>query len=188
MEQYIGEIKLVAFDFPPRGWAFCDGSYLNVNMNRALYSLIGDTYDQGGVPSRNGFFRIPDFRGCAPMGPGLGILSNGTFSNDPLLAHPLGQYEGQSYCQLLLNQVPPHTHDFVIAGDAGTASDLPPGQPTWLAAQSTAFIAQAGAAGTGTMLPTTISSAGQRRAHENRQPYLALSFVIAITGVIPSRN
>jgi microcystin-dependent protein len=165
-EPFLAEIKIVGFNFPPRGWAFCDGQILPINQNQSLFSLLGTTY--GGDGRTN--FALPDLRGRTPL--------------HKSSVHPLGQKAGEENHILTTSEIPVHTHTGKSAnGDANQAS---PENNVW-AAQPT---------GTnfGTATPNaflhnqSVSTTGAGQSHDNMQPFTVLYFVIALQGLFPSRN
>jgi microcystin-dependent protein len=166
---FIGEVRIFSFDFAPRGWAQCNGQLLAINTNQALFSILGTTYGGNGQTT----FALPDLRGRAPnhwgQGPGL---SNYT----------LGQRAGEEAHTLINNEVPAHTH--AVAASSGTADVTSPANAFWADGGVTAYSATPTAALSGGALSTV----GQSTPHENRSPYLALNFCIALVGVFPSRN
>ncbi|WP_374581744.1 phage tail protein [Pseudoduganella sp.] len=164
---YMGEIKLVAFNYPPKGWAFCNGQLLPINQNQALFSLLGTTY--GGNGQTN--FALPDLRGRVPVHAGWsGEVTRGQAGGE--VAHTLTHAE-----------MPSHQHT-VSASTAVANSGDPAG----------ALLARKGRLGrdmfNGTpntqMAPATVSSVGGSQPHLNMQPYLVLNYVIALQGVFPS--
>lgn len=163
-EPFLAEIRLMSFVFPPKGWALCNGQLLPINQNQALFSLLGTTF--GGDGRVN--FALPDLRGRTPIHVGSG--------------HTLGERGGEQAHTLSVAEMPTHTHPLTgSASDAGAivptanvvgrSSQLygPPVQPTSLG-------------------PTSGSSAGGSQAHLNMQPFLTLSFCIALQGIFPSPN
>ena len=166
-EPFLAEIRLMGFNFAPRGWAFCDGQILPINQNQSLYSLLGTTYGGDGRTS----FALPDMRGRVPIHVG----SNGQGS------HTLGQKSGEETHTLSPNEMPQHTH--VAQGtDAAADNTAPTGRK--LAATSGLY----STARNTTLLPSTVANVGGGQAHDNMQPYLALNFCIALQGLFPSRN
>jgi len=170
-EPFLAEVRIVGFNFAPRGWAFCDGQILPINQNQSLYSLLGTTYGGDGRTS----FALPDLRGRTPIHVGA---SNGNH-------HTLGQKSGEETHTLSKNEMPQHTH--LLKGtnteDAGQ-SDNPAGNVLARAIQQiyAAFTSPA-PFGSG-----TVANTGGGQAHENMQPYIALNFCIALQGLFPSRN
>lgn len=164
-EPFLAEVRMVGFNFAPRGWAFCDGQILPINQNQSLYSLLGTTYGGDGRTT----FALPDLRGRTP------IHVDG--------AHREGQKSGEETHTLSANEMPQHTH-LVQATNNPATSDDPSGKVLATAATDTygAFTSPVNA-GTG-----SIANAGGGQAHENMQPYLAVNFCIALQGLFPSRN
>ena len=161
---FIAEIKIVSFNFPPKGWAFCNGQILPINQNQALFALVGTTY--GGDGRVN--FGLPDFRGRAPMHWGAGV--------------DLGQRGGQEAHTLTAGEMPQHTHLVRAQSAAGTVNT--PGGNYLANSNVSPYRTDAGTQ----FAPAMISTVGGSQAHENRQPYLALNFVIALQGIFPPHN
>jgi microcystin-dependent protein len=172
-EPFIGEIALFAGNFAPMGWAFCDGSLLPINQYQALFSLLGTTY---GGDGRNNF-ALPDLRGRAPIsfrqGPGL---SNYT----------LGQKGGSESTTLTLAQMPAHNH---LLNASTLAADQPGPAGNVLAVEPTGSSAVYHAAPANTTLDAgAVDPAGSSAAIDNRQPYLAINYIIALQGIYPPRS
>lgn len=166
-EPFLAEIKLIGFNFAPRGWAFCDGQILPINQNQSLYSLLGSTYGGDGRTS----FALPDLRGRTPSHEGNGFQ--------------LGQKGGNETVTLTVAEMAAHRHLVTASVSPGDIRTLP-GSVLAMANQS---IYRNYEASTGTALRSgTVSNAGASQAHENMQPYLTISFVIALQGLFPSRN
>jgi len=169
-EPFLGEIKIWAPNFAPRGWAFCDGQLLPISQNSALFSLLGTIYGGDGRTT----FALPDLRGRIPLGMGTG---------PGLSPHPIGQRGGAETTTLTVNNLPAHTHALNLATAAEGDSNDPAGR---LLAQTDArsYSDQGPAiAGGGTTAGT-----GASQAVNNMQPYLSLSFIIALQGIFPSRS
>jgi len=169
-EPFLAEIRMVSFNFAPKGWAMCNGQVLPINQNQALFSILGTTYGGDGRTT----FALPDLRGRAPI-----HLS---------AQHPLGQSAGQETVPLTANQVAPHSHTlFASAGAA--SSNGPTGN---VIAKKARFgvdvFAAPNPAKTVPMAAAALSSTGTSTPHDNMQPYLAINFVIALQGIFPSRN
>ena len=164
-DQFLSEIRLMSFYYPPQGWALCNGQLLPINQNQALFALLGTMY--GGNGQTN--FALPDLRGRVPVHTGSG--------------YALGQQMGSQSVTLTMAQLPQHTHVLQASSDAaGTQAD-PSG--ALLAPINGGY----GAGGELTTLePGTITSVGGSQAHDNMQPYLTLSYCIALVGVFPSPN
>jgi microcystin-dependent protein len=167
-EPFLAEIKIVAFNFAPRGWAFCDGQILPINQNQSLYSLLGTTYGGDGRTS----FALPDLRSRTPIHVGS---SNGT-------NHSLGQKSGEETHTLSAAEMPAHTHTIQGSGDAATDSAI---AGNVLAVSTQVYHSPANLTA---MDGSTMANVGGGQAHDNMQPYLALNFCIALQGLFPSRN
>jgi microcystin-dependent protein len=161
---FLSEIKIVSFNFPPKGWAQCNGQVLPINQNQALFSLLGTTY--GGDGRVN--FALPDLRGRIPLHEGNGFN--------------LGQRAGESAHTLNIGELPAHTH----AANAGTAlaDQGSPLNNVWAAQDNPAYATSPNTA----MTPAAVSTVGGGQPHENRSPFLALMFIIALLGIFPSRS
>lgn len=168
-EPFLAEVRMVGFNFAPRGWAFCDGQILPINQNQSLYSLLGTTYGGDGSTS----FALPDLRGRAPIHVGR---SNGGGE------HRLGQKAGEETHTLSISELPDHRHD-VMASSA--AADAPTPAEHVLASANNVWHNPANLTG---LRPGTIASTGGGQAHDNMQPCLAINFCIALRGLFPSRN
>jgi microcystin-dependent protein len=165
-EPFLSEIRLMSFAFAPKGWALCNGQLLPINQNQALFALLGTTY--GGDGRVN--FALPDLRGRAPIHEGSG--------------HTLGERGGEQAHTLSLAELPTHTH----AANASAAQGdgvVPTGQ---LLASPLNQTYRAPDTGLTSLDPATISNAGGSQAHLNMQPFLTLSFCIALQGIFPSQN
>lgn len=168
-EPFLAEVRMVGFNFAPRGWAFCDGQILPINQNQSLYSLLGTTYGGDGRTS----FALPDLRGRTPIHVGR---SNG--GGD----HRLGQKSGEETHTLSANEMPQHRH-MVQASSANANTPVPQGEV--LAAANNLYRDATNLTG---LRSGTITGVGGGQAHENMQPYLAVNFCIALQGLFPSRN
>lgn len=164
-QKFLGEIRIVAFTFPPRGWAFCDGQVLPINQNQALFSLLGTTYGGNGQTT----FALPDLRGRVPIHTGAGTQ--------------LGEAAGVEGVTLSQAQIPGHTHSLAVSSQRASLDD--PTGAHW-AADGSVSRYSAGTPDT-TMAAGLVSTAGNSQPHENRQPSLALNFAIALDGIYPSR-
>jgi microcystin-dependent protein len=164
-EPFLGQIMMVGFNFPPRGWALCDGQLLQISQNQALFSLLGTTYGGDGRTT----FALPDLRGRVPVHFGTTIR--------------LGDRVGAENHALTVAEMPAHSHP-VSAGALPPQEDEPGGH-FWAQSEG-----QNGYAGTadGAMGAGAVSTAGSGAAHPNMQPYLTINFVIALQGTFPSRN
>jgi microcystin-dependent protein len=161
-EPFIGEIKLISFNFPPKGWAFCNGQLLAINQNQALFSILGTTYGGDGRIT----FALPNLQARSPLHFGNGFS--------------LGQVGGEPSHTLTVNELPAHTHTLQGAPANG---DTP--IPTSLANANNLY---SSAAPNSALNPASIASTGGSQPHENQSPYLVLNFVIALVGIFPSQN
>jgi len=171
-EPFLAEVRIVGFNFAPRGWAFCDGQILPINQNQSLYSLLGTTYGGDGRTS----FALPDLRGRTPIHVGR---SNGGES------HQLGSKSGEETHTLSVSEMPQHAHSLSASRDQGTADIPRAGQ---VLARSARDVYRDQVTSLTPLIPAAITHVGGGQAHENMQPYLALNFCIALQGLFPSRN
>ena len=165
-EPFLGEIKIISWNYPPKGWAFCNGQFLPINQNQALFSLLGTMYGGNGQTT----FALPDFRGKIPMHMGSG--------------HTQGETAGQYAHTVTMQEMPAHTHFLQGTNNIGTEQN----------AGSTVILSKSVANSFGpgtnlvTMNPGSISNVGGSQPHENKQPFLVLNFIIALQGIFPSQN
>jgi len=171
-EPFIGSIVLFCGNFAPRGWATCDGQLLSIAQNSALFSILGTTFGGNGQTT----FALPDLRGRVPLHPGAGV---------GLSPYNLGQSIGVESVTLLTTQMPAHNHGFSTPCSDGAPSTPSPVGAVLANQDQTPFYA---AAGTAAMAAATSSMAGGSQSHENRQPLLAINFIIALEGIYPSRS
>ena len=172
-EPFLAEVRIVGFNFAPRGWAFCDGQILPINQNQSLYSLLGTTYGGDGRTS----FALPDLRGRVPMHVGR---SNG--GGD----HLEGQKSGEETHTLAGNEMP--NHDHVLRASANNANSGDPKSHMPARAPDRIYHNLDGGVTLSNMRPGTVANVGGGQAHDNMQPYLAINFCIALRGLFPSRN
>jgi microcystin-dependent protein len=163
-EPFLSEIKIVSFNFPPKGWALCNGQFLPINQNQALFALLGTTYGGNGQTT----FALPNLRGRVPIHMGNG--------------HTLGEAAGSTAVTVNIQQLPTHLHQ---AQASSTNGDV--------AFSSGHLLAKAGNAygqpiNLTTILPTTVGNVGGSQPHNNMMPYLTLNFIIALQGIFPSQN
>ena len=161
-EPFLGELKLISWNFPPKGWAFCNGQLLPINQNQALFSILGTTYGGNGQTT----FALPDLRGRTPVYTGQGLT--------------LGQAGGETAHTLNQSEMPQHSH--APAANTGAATVGPLNNNFWSATGAY------GAAANSSMNATEISPVGGSQAHANMQPYLVINIIIALQGIFPSRN
>jgi microcystin-dependent protein len=160
---YIGEIRILSFNFPPKGWAFCNGQLLPINQNQALFSILGTTYGGNGQTT----FALPNLQGRVPVHAGNGII--------------LGQSSGEAVHTLITSEMPSHSHT-----PAGSSTPANLGVPTgnlW-ATGNAAYNPTANTS----MNPASILNIGGGQPHENMSPYLTLNICIALHGIFPSQN
>lgn len=162
---FMSEIKIISWNFSPKGWAFCNGQFLPINQNQALFSLLGTTFGGNGQTT----FALPDFRGRIPIHQGPGFI--------------LGQAGGQEFHTVTQSEMPQHNH-FQQAQPA-TATSADPSNSFLADISTKAYNAPSVLT---SLAPGSISNVGGSQPHENRQPFLVLNFVIALIGVFPSHN
>ena len=167
MDQFLGEIRLVAFDFEPQGWAFCDGRLLPINQNQALFSLLGTYYGGDGKTT----FALPDLRGRVPVGMGQGATGS---------SYEVGSTGGQEAVKLTTSQLPAHSHAARAHNGASTTKSPAGAVPAAGGAYAPTQNAK--------MAATLVGQSGGGQVHENRQPYLVLNYIIALQGIYPSRT
>ena len=170
-EPFLSEIRIFSFNFPPKGWAFCNGQFLPINQNQALFSLLGTTYGGNGQTT----FALPNLQGRAPNHVGNGFN--------------LGQAGGEIAHTVTMSELPTHLH-FTTANmavvDANSNSTV--GVPTgnvWANDGKPQFTT---AASNAVMGPSAVTNVGGSQAHTNMQPYLVLNFCIALQGIFPSQT
>ena len=162
---FLGEIKIVSFNFAPRGWATCDGQLLSIQQNAALFSLLGTTYGGNGVQN----FALPNLRGRTPLHFGSGIVQ--------------GQSSGEENHTLTINEMAAHTH--IPSGNPSTQNAGLPTNNSWAMNASNPY---SNVAPNVAMGSSAIGNTGGSQPHLNMQPYLVLNFCIALVGIFPSRN
>ena len=162
---FMSEIRIMSFNFAPKGWAQCNGQFLPINQNQALFSLLGTTYGGNGQTT----FALPDLRSRVPLHTGNGFA--------------LGQAGGQEFHTVIISELPTHNH-LAQATNIASTTNLPTNNllATINAPQYNPFNS------TTTLHPSTVTNVGGSQPHENRQPFLVLNFCIALQGVFPSRN
>jgi microcystin-dependent protein len=171
-DQFVGEIRAVGFNFPPKGWAFCDGQLLPLSQNTALFSLLGTFYGGDGKST----FALPDLRGAVPVGQGQGPGLGEYF---------LGEMTGTQTVTLLQSEMPAHTHTLRARNDP---AELQAPAPARAFARSTAGFAYLPAAPNVALNPQVAAVAGGSLPHNNMQPSLVMNFVIALQGIFPQRQ
>lgn len=200
-EPFLGEVRLFSFNFPPKGWALCNGQLLPINQNQALFALLGTMYGGNGQTT----FALPNLRGRTPIHHGNG--------------HTIGEQGGSTSVALNIQQLPTHTHTLYASGAAGNSlhptnnvlaqrAAEPYRPPSLVAPQQGEIVSdelvtlswepwresffteigpgKASAGSLGAMHPGTVTSTGGSQPHNNMQPYLVLNFCIALQGLFPS--
>jgi microcystin-dependent protein len=163
-EPFLGEIKIISWNFPPKGWSFCNGQLMPINQNQALFSILGTTYGGDGRQT----FGLPNLQGRSPVHVGNGIA--------------LGELGGETAHTLNISELPAHNH--VPVGSSNTANLGAAAGNVWASSASNPYKSTANTA----MNPATILPTGGNQPHENMSPYLVLNFIIALQGIFPSQN
>lgn len=166
-QPFLGEIKMVSFNFAPKGWAFCNGQLLPINQDQALFSLLGTTYGGNGTTT----FALPNLQGRVPLHVGQGIV--------------LGQASGEINHTVIISEMPAHTHNLQgnLNPNPATQANPSPNLPGQLT-----IPIYGGATSLQTAAPASIANTGGSQPHTNLQPYLVINFCIALQGIFPSRN
>ena len=172
-DQFLAEIRIFPFNFPPTGWAFCSGQIMPISQNTALFSLLGTTYGGDGKST----FALPDMQGNAPMQPGQG---------QGLSLRDLGEMSGVESITLLASEMPVHTHTVNDMSDPGTLQVPAPDRILARSSAGNAYQTNT-TANLQAMAPQALALAGGGLPHNNMQPYLTLSFCIALQGIFPQR-
>jgi len=168
-DPFLGEIRQAAFAFAPRGWALCHGQLLPINQNQALFSILGTTYGGNGTSN----FALPDLRGRSPA----------HFS----ATLPLGSRAGEEAHTLTVNELPSHSHSLQGSTDLANSS-APVGNVTAAKGRGGKDIYAPGGSPLQPLSPQAIATSGGSQPHENMQPFTTLTFIIALTGIFPSRS
>jgi microcystin-dependent protein len=171
-DQFLGEIRMFPFNFPPNGWAFCDGQLMSIPQNTALFSLFGTVYGGDGRST----FGVPDLQGRAPMQPGQG---------PGLTLHDLGESDGVETVTLLQSEMPAHAH--LMMAEVNPGQVKLPGPTTSLARSAGGYAYLAAPANLVPMAPEAIQPQGGDQPHNNMMPYLTVYFCVALQGIYPSR-
>ena len=161
-EPFLAEIKIISWNFAPKGWAFCNGQLLPINQNQALFSILGTTYGGDGRTT----FALPNLQGRSPLHMGNGVIE--------------GEAAGEINHTLIMSELPAHTH--AVTANTGGASQGSPANNVWSASGAYANSANEN------MSPALIANAGGSQPHNNMPPYLVLNFIIALQGIFPSQN
>lgn len=181
---YLSEIRMMSFNFAPKGWALCNGQLLSISQYQPLFSLLGTTYGGDGIRT----FGLPNLQGNVPLG--WGTAANGTYYN-------LGQASGEANHTLLVTEIPQHNHVMTASAAQAplNATGRVPG-PTVGLAEAVADVSNVGtpvntygtASPTGIMAGNALANEGGNQPHANQQPYAVINFCIALQGIFPSRN
>ena len=171
---FLGQIMMVGFNFAPRGWALCNGQVLPISQNTALFSILGITYGGNGTSN----FGLPNLQACLPLAPGQGPARSN---------YTLGQTGGEAAVTLTTAQLPVHTHQSAVNATTTPTAANPigayPATPASGTPYATSGLASMAAGGSG-----PLGSAGGSQPHKNLMPSLCVNFVIAVSGIFPSRN
>jgi microcystin-dependent protein len=181
-EPYLGELKIISWNFPPKGWAFCNGQLLPINQNQALFSILGTTYGGDGRTT----FGLPNLQGRMPVHVGQGIS--------------LGEVGGETAHTLNISEMPAHNH--ILEADSATAVSSNTNTPDPSGGKVLGLSGGVGgnpqqpfganvyssSAPNSSLSPGCISNTGGSQAHENMSPYLVLNVIVALQGIFPSRN
>jgi microcystin-dependent protein len=160
---YLGEVKICAFNFAPKGWAMCNGQLMAINQNQALFALLGTFYGGNGVQT----FALPNLQGRAPVHQGSGFV--------------VGQVGGEVNHTVILSELPAHVHGIGAVSHPGTSN----------APAANYFAAHRGGyadSPNDQLVAQTVSNVGGSQPHNNLPPILVLNFCVALVGVFPSRN
>lgn len=172
-EPFLGQISIMAFGFPPKGWAQCNGQLLPINQNQALFALLGTTYGGNGQTT----FALPNLQGRAAIHRGSGA---GTATQQ-------GESGGVESVTLTTSQLPAHQHSLNVVTDFANSHDPANALPAARPRGGLAIYGPASSADS-TLNPQVIAPSGGNQAHYNMQPYSVLNFCIAMAGIFPSRN
>ncbi|GAA0717400.1 phage tail protein [Dokdonella soli] len=168
-ESFLGEIKIISWNFPPKGWTFCNGQLLPINQNQGLFSLLGTTYGGDGRQT----FGLPNLQGRVSLGSGN---------------HVLGERGGETSHTLNISELPAHGHG--LSANSGAANVSRPGSNVLAKAEAANYESAAtpvtmGSSNSGHLV---VGNTGGSQPHENMQPYLVLNFCIALQGIFPSQT
>lgn len=163
-EPFLGEIRIVSFNFAPKGWALCNGQLLPINQYQALFSLLGTTYGGNGIQN----FQLPNYQARMPVHVGNGYVQ--------------GEAAGEAAHTLIQTEMPLHTHSAV--GVTTNANSASASGNAWASSGQNPYAATPNTQ----MSPSVLKTTGGSQPHDNMAPYLTLNFVIALSGIFPSRN
>jgi microcystin-dependent protein len=169
-QPYIGEIRMFAGNFNPNGWAFCDGQLIPISENDALFTLIGTTYGGDGQET----FALPNLQSRIPIHMGAGPDG---------VTYQLGEMAGTETVTLTTQQIPIHTHAFLVSGDSGSASNASNAMPA-----TGVTIYRPDQPATAAMNAAAITPVGGSQPHENMQPFLCINYIISLFGIFPTQT
>ena len=172
-EPFVGEVRCVGFNFPPRSWAFCQGQLLAISQNTALFSLLGTQYGGNGTSN----FALPNLQGNVAIGQGQGL---------GLTPRNVGETSGSPSVTLLQGNLPTHNHNYMTNVGDGPADKVSPSSNSSISSGPGMFTASTSPQVA--MAANMLSLNGNSQPHNNMMPYLTLNFVIALQGVFPARN
>jgi microcystin-dependent protein len=175
MDPFIGEIRVVGFNFAPQGWATCDGQILSIAQNTALFSLLGTQYGGNGTTN----FALPDFRSRASMG---------HFQGPGLSDRVIGEEDGHESVTLASGGLPSHAHGYSYSSITATTNDPTAGAFAAPAASDPRMQNLFGTSATSSLANDAMLPAGGGQPHNNLQPYTCLNFIIALQGIFPARQ
>jgi len=175
-DQFLGEIRIMGFNFAPTGWALCNGQLMPISQNTALFSLLGTTYGGDGRST----FALPNLQGSAPLqagqGPGLSLRD-------------LGESGGESAVTLLAAEMPAHNHTVACFNGAGSLTSPAPNVAAAATVGRQSENRYSASAGTAPLMhPQAVAASGGGQPHNNMPPYLALNYCIALQGIFPPRT
>jgi microcystin-dependent protein len=173
-DPFVAEIRILACNFPPKGWATCDGQILAISQNTALFSLLGTTYGGDGKTT----FKLPDMQGNAPMHPGQG---------PGLSQHFLGETGGSETVTLIESEIALHPHLMMAANLPADQGAPSPARSLARSVNAFAYVAGSPAPAMVQMNPSMLAPTGGSAPHNNMMPYITLNFCIALQGVFPQR-
>jgi microcystin-dependent protein len=170
MEPFMGEIRLFSMNYNPQGWAMCNGQFLPINQNQALFSLLGTTFGGNGQTT----FQLPDFRARVPMHTGGG--------------HDVGEKAGENAHTLSISELPTHTHFLTASSSQGNSQNPRFGGTGHLLALDPGNSYTSSQNGLAAFATGSVSNVGGSQPHLNQQPFLVVSFCIALQGIFPTQN
>ena len=170
-EPFIGEIRMVGFNFAPVNWALCNGAIQAISQNETLFTLIGTTYGGNGETT----FSLPNLQGCVPVHQGTSPISG--------VSYVMGEYTGAENVTVTIQQMPQHTHAVPCAASGNVNN---PANAVFAGDSTVALYANAD--GSTQLSNSFLSTTGQSLPHNNMMPYQVINFIIALFGVFPSQS